>query len=300
MNEKLKGLGVALVTPFAADGSIDWKALERVIEFDIRGPVDYFVIMGTTAETPTLQFEERRELLVVAKHIIAGRRPIVVGIGSNSTDEVVRMIEQTSLEGVDAVLSVTPYYNKPNQRGLYQHFKAVANVSPVPVVLYNVPSRTGVNMEANTVLRLANESENIVAVKEASGNMEQIEQIIDGAPSHFCVISGDDSLALRTIGRGGAGLISVAANAFPRYFALMIEAQRQGRSQAAETMWTDIAPIVKMLFTEGSPAGVKAAMNIEGLIENRLRLPLVEVSETLYKQIGDEIKRVNLPLLSKR
>lgn len=286
---KLKGLGVALVTPFNEVGEVDYAALERLVDYVIAGGVDYLVVMGTTGETPTLSMPERVAVLRAVKSRNAGRLPIVVGVGGNDTARVVELIDQTNLDGVDAILSVTPFYNKPSQRGLFEHYKYISERSPRPIILYNVPGRTGVNMEAETTLRIARECPNVVAIKEASGNMQQIQRVIDGSPEGFIVISGDDSLALPVMKSGGVGVISVAANSFPEYFASLIGAQAEGGSEDNDAKFEAIRPAVKMLFAEGNPSGVKAALAVKGVIKNYLRLPLVPVSDELYGSIEAEI-----------
>lgn len=291
MNSKLKGLGVALVTPFTASGEVDYPALDRLVDYVIDGGVDYLVVMGTTGETPTLAMPERVAVLRAVKARNAGRLPLVVGVGGNDTARVVELIDQTNLDGVDAILSVTPFYNKPSQRGLFEHYKYISERSPRPIILYNVPGRTGVNMEAETTLRIARECPNVVAIKEASGNLEQIERVIKGSPEGFLVISGDDSLALPIMKAGGVGVISVAANSFPRYFSTLISNQQNGGCEANDQMFERIRPMVKLLFAEGNPAGVKAALTVKGVVKNYLRLPLVEVSDELYAQIEEGILR---------
>lgn len=291
MIEKLKGLGVALVTPFTDKGEVDYAALERLVDYVIEGGVDYLVVMGTTGETPTLTLPERVAVLRAVKARNAGRLPLVVGVGGNDTARVVELIDQTNLDGVDAILSVTPFYNKPSQRGLFEHYKYIAERSPRPIILYNVPGRTGVNMEAETTLRIARECPNVVAIKEASGNLEQITRVIDGAPEDFLVISGDDSLALPIMKAGGVGVISVAANAFPEYFATLIANQiKGGCDQLNESLFERIRPTIKMLFAEGNPPGVKAALAVKGIVGNNLRLPLVAVSEELYGALATAIR----------
>lgn len=290
MKSKLSGLGVALVTPFTASGEVDYPALDRLVDYVIDGGVDYLVVMGTTGETPTLTMPERVAVLRAVKARNAGRLPLVVGVGGNDTARVVELIDQTNLDGVDAILSVTPFYNKPSQRGLFEHYKYISERSPRPIILYNVPGRTGVNMEAETTLRIARECPNVVAIKEASGNLEQITQVIEGSPEGFLVISGDDSLALPIMKAGGVGVISVAANSFPRYFAELIGAQAEGGSEANDQKFEVIRPLVRLLFAEGNPAGVKAALTVKGVVKNHLRLPLVEVSEPLYEQIEEAIR----------
>lgn len=289
MIEKLKGLGVALVTPFTSSGEVDYPALDRLVDYVIEGGVDYLVVMGTTGETPTLTLPERVAVLRAVKARNAGRLPLVVGVGSNDTARVVELIDQTNLDGVDAILSVTPFYNKPSQRGLFEHYKYIAERSPRPIILYNVPGRTGVNMEAETTLRIARECPNVVAIKEASGNLEQIRSVIEGAPEGFLVISGDDSLALPIMKAGGVGVISVAANAFPRYFATLIGEQERGGNEDNDAKFEQIRPTIKMLFAEGNPPGVKAALAIKGVIDNNLRLPLVPISEELYASLEEAV-----------
>lgn len=289
MKNRLTGLGVALVTPFTPNGEVDFAALQRLVDMMIEGGVDYLVVMGTTGETPTLTLPERVAVLRTVKERNAGRLPIVVGVGGNDTARVVELINQTNLDGVDAILSVTPFYNRPSQKGLYEHYKYIAERAPRPIILYNVPGRTGVNMEAETTLRIARDCPNVVAIKEASGKIEQIEQIIAGAPENFLVISGDDSLALPVIKAGGVGVISVAANAFPKYFSAMIQAQFEQQWGHTEVMFEKIRPMVKMLFAEGNPSGVKAALTIRGVVDNVLRLPLVPVSDELYDAIASSI-----------
>lgn len=279
------GLGVALVTPFDANGGIDFEALGNLVDHVIAGGVDYIVALGTTAETPTLSPEERHEVTECIRKRNAGRVPLVLGIGGNCTASVVRDIQASDLEGISAILSVTPFYNKPSQRGLYEHYKAVAGASELPVILYNVPGRTGVNMLPATTLKLAREFENIIAVKEASGNVAQFEELLEGRPDEFHVLSGDDSLALQLIERGGEGLISVAANAYPAQISAMIGAAMAQDRVAAEKIWRDMEPIVVSLFVEGNPTGIKAALSVKGLVSNVLRLPLVPASDKLYNRI---------------
>ncbi len=288
--QKLSGLGVALVTPFTDAGEIDYAALDRLVDYVIEGGVDYLVVMGTTGETPTLTMPERVAVLRAVKARNAGRLPLVVGVGGNDTARVVELIDQTNLDGVDAILSVAPFYNKPSQRGLYEHFKYIAERSPRPIILYNVPGRTGVNMEPATTLRIAHDCPNVVAIKEASGNIEQIAEVIAGRPEGFEVISGDDSLALPVMKAGGIGVISVAANAFPRYFHELIASQAEGGSAENDLRFEQIRPTVKMLFAEGNPPGVKAALAIRGVVRNNLRLPLVAVSEQLFAEIERSIE----------
>lgn len=290
MKDRLSGLGVALVTPFTDSGEVDYVALDRLVDYVIEGGVDYLVVMGTTGETPTLAMPERVAVLRAVKERNAGRLPLVVGVGGNDTARVVELIDQTNLDGVDAILSVTPFYNKPSQRGLYEHYKYIAERSPRPIILYNVPGRTGVNMEAATTLKIARDCPNVVAIKEASGNIVQIKEIITSAPEGFLTISGDDSLALPIMQAGGVGVISVAANAFPHYFADLIGGQARGGSRSNDEKFEKIRPTVKMLFAEGNPSGVKAALTIKGVVKNNLRLPLVPVSDELYEALAQSIE----------
>lgn len=280
---------MALVTPFDDQGEVDYAALERLVDYVINGGVDYLVAMGTTGETPTLTTDDRRGVLDCVRDCNNGRKPIVVGIGSNDTRHVVEMIDQTDLTDIEAILSVTPFYNRPSQRGIFEHYKFISERSPLPLILYNVPSRTGVNMTADTTLRIARELPNVMAIKEASGQIDQIERIIRERPEGFGVISGDDSMALPLIKAGGDGLISVAGNAFPAYFERLIREQFAANYTLTDELFARILPTVKMLFAEGNPSGVKAALAIQGIIRNNLRLPLVAVSDELYGRMAAAI-----------
>lgn len=279
------GLGVALVTPFKSNGDVDFTALDALVDHVIDGGVDYLVMLGTTAETPTLFPDERNAVVARIKARNAGRLPLVVGLGGNNTAAVMNSIQTFDFDGVSAVLSVTPYYNRPSQRGLYEHFKAVASVSPVPIILYNIPGRTGVNMLPATTLKLAREVENIIAIKEASGDITQFEELLAGRPAGFYILSGDDALALPLIEQGGDGLISVAANAYPAHMSTMISAAMSHNGTVTAECWSKIAELEKALFAEGNPTGVKAALTVKGIIANHLRLPLVESSVELYEKI---------------
>lgn len=287
MEPFLKGVGVALATPFRQDKdkSIDFEALARLVDYVVAGGVDYVVALGTTAETPTLFPEERDEVLALVKRQVAGRVPVVAGIGGNNTAAVIKAIGSCDLDGVSAVLSVTPFYNRPSQRGLYEHYKVIAEASPLPVILYNVPSRTGVNMLPETTLKLARELANIVAVKEAEGSIGQLEALLAGRPEGFGVISGDDATALPLAEMGGDGVISVAANAFPHRYVKMIRDAFAGDTESARGVWREVAEVTKALFAEGNPTGVKAALHVRGIAQNVLRLPLVESSPELYGRI---------------
>ena len=289
-----RGLGIALITPFLADGSIDWEALVRLVEYQIRGGADFLCIMGTTAETPTLTADERRELKRVLVERVAGRVPLLMGCGGNNTAAVVEDLQTADWSGIQGVLSVCPMYNKPSQEGLYQHFRAIALASPVPVVLYNVPGRTGVNMTAETTLRLARDFENIVAIKEASGNITQMDDIIKNKPASFDVISGDDGITFPLITLGAVGVISVIGNALPREFSRMVRLALQGEYATALTIHHKFAELFKLLFVDGNPAGVKAMLSAMGLIENNLRLPLVPTRLTTMEQISAILAELNI------
>ena len=284
-DKKLTGMGVALITPFKQDESIDYDALARLVEHLLKNQADYLVVCGTTAETPTLTDEERDELTRFVIHRVAGRCPIVLGVGGNNTRAVVQRLERENLSGVDAILSVTPYYNKPSQEGLYQHYAAIAQASPVPVVLYNVPGRTGVNMTADTTLRLAHDFPRICAVKEASGNFTQIDDIIKRKPTDFQVISGDDGITFPLITLGAVGVISVIGNAFPREFGRMVRLALAGDYDNARLIHHHFTELFQLLFVEGNPAGVKSMLALMGFIENKLRLPLVPNTIKTYEKI---------------
>ncbi|MBQ2365399.1 MAG: 4-hydroxy-tetrahydrodipicolinate synthase [Alistipes sp.] len=293
LHEKIKGVGVALITPFK-NYEVDYDALERMVDYVIAGGVDYIVALGTTAETPTLSTAERNKVLryIVAK--CAERVPIVAGVGGNSTHDTVELLRNFDLSGVVAILSVVPYYNKPTQEGIYRHFMAIAEASPLPVIIYNVPGRTGVNMSAQTSLRLAHASKNIIAIKEASGNIEQMQEIIDGRPDNFLVLSGDDALTVELIKRGGEGVISVAANCFPEMFCDCIHKAMAGSIAEAEQQMERLTRPINLLFKEGNPTGAKAMCADMGLITNELRLPLVSSSDTLTQEIKDSISELSL------
>jgi 4-hydroxy-tetrahydrodipicolinate synthase len=291
--KKFKGTGVAIVTPFKNDSSIDFSALGRVVNHVIKGGVNYIVVLGTTGEAVTLTKDEKKAVVCYIKEAIDSRVPLMVGIGGNNTQEVINQVRNTDLAGVDGILSVAPYYNKPNQRGLFQHFKAIANSSPVPVILYNVPGRTCSNIGADTCLQLAHECENIVGIKEASGNMEQIMEIIKGKPENFSVISGDDMNTIPIIAIGGSGVISVLANAFPFQWSEMVNHSMKSNFKVAREIQFQFLEMINLLFVDGSPAGVKAMLSILSLCNNNLRLPLVPVSKPIYVRIQkamDEVK----------
>ena len=290
----LSGCGAAMITPFKADMTIDWENLARMIDYVIDGGTNYIVALGTTAETPTLTNKEKNEVIAFFKQHVAGRVPIVVGKGGNNTQALVEELKEMDTDGIAAILSVTPYYNKPSQEGLYRHFEAVAQASPLPVILYNVPGRTGVNMSAETTCRLARDFENIIAVKEASGKIDQIEQIIKNCPKDFLVLSGDDGMTVEVMRRGGDGVISVAINAFPKRFSHVVYLASQGLFDRAEEAYAPLHEAVCALFEQGNPVGVKAALTLLGNIDNNLRLPLVPATELLMKKLERLIREYEL------
>lgn len=287
---RFKGLGVALITPFRSDNSIDIEALDRLVEYQIKGGVDFLCIMGTTAETPTLNTEEKQMLKNHLVERVAGRVPLLMGCGGNSTAAVVNELQSFDWKGIDGILSVCPYYNKPSQEGLYQHYRALAQASPLPIVLYNVPGRTGVNMTAETTLRLARDFENIVAIKEASGNITQMDDIIKNKPENFDVISGDDGITFPLITLGAVGVISVIGNALPYEFSRMVRLALRGEYESARTIHHKFTELFKLLFVDGNPAGVKAMLSEMGMIQNQLRLPLIPTRLTTMKQISDIVR----------
>ncbi|WP_343745278.1 4-hydroxy-tetrahydrodipicolinate synthase [Chitinophaga sp.] len=289
--EQLKGTGVALVTPFKADESIDWNALENLINYVIEGGVDYVVTLGTTGETPTLSADEKLDLMKFTFEKVSKRVPVVVGIGDYNTRDVVKRLEKCPLEEAAAILSVAPYYSKPTQEGIYLHYKTIAAASPKPIILYNVPGRTGRNMTAETTLRLAQEVENIVAMKEASGDMQQCMQIIRDKPKDFLVISGDDALALAQLGCGMDGVISVAANYFAKDFSALVKTALENNFPAARALHYKMMQGFDLMFSENNPAGIKAFLSQAGIIGNYFRLPVVPATDALYRQIGEYLKQ---------
>ena len=280
-----KGLGVALITPFTANGAIDFAAIAKVVDNLVEGGVDYILVLGTTGETPTLTSDERKALIRFVRDRVAGRVHLMVGVGGNCTRDVVACLHKWDLSGYDAVLSVNPYYNKPNQEGLYQHFKAIAEASPLPVMLYNIPGRTGVNMAPETIARLANDCPNIIGVKEASGNLEQMAQVKALAPSDFLLISGDDSLTVEVIKLGGVGVISVLANAYPAQTKEVVSLALEGNIENAEAKLQALDGIIASLFEEGNPVGIKSLLQLKGVCSNTMRLPLVSGSEALQSKM---------------
>ena len=283
---RFHGTGIALITPFKSDKSVDLEALGKVVDHVIKGGAEYLVVMGTTAENPTLSAPEKNSIIKFIVEKNAGRLPIVLGAGGADTQSAIDNLLKADLTGIDAILSVTPYYNKPNQSGLIEHFSAIAQTCPLPIILYNVPGRTGINMSAQTTLTLANKFENIIAIKEASGNVDQIMEIIEHKPSHFDVISGDDGLTLPLISVGAIGVISVVGNAFPQEFSNMVRLALQGKYSEAKEIHYKLLDFIRLIFAEGSPTGVKFAMAKLGLIENNLRLPLVPASPHLMEKIN--------------
>lgn len=290
----LAGMGVALITPFRTDKTIDYTALGRLLDFHLQNGTDYLVLLGTTAETPTLSNSERSDIIRYAVDRVKGRIPLVMGAGSNNTAELVGTLKSFDFTGIDAILTVTPYYNKPTQEGLYQHYKALSEVSPLPIILYNVPGRTGVNMLAETTLRIANEFSNIIGVKEACGNIKQVEQLIAGKPEGFSVISGDDSMTMDVIKAGGIGVISVLGNAYPKWFGRIVHEAMEGKTEQSAVSAHVFDECIRLLFTEGNPAGVKCILYHMGLIENQLRLPLVPVCDETSSLIADEMSSLAL------
>ena len=284
------GTGVAIVTPFKNDRTVDFDALQRIVNHCIDGQADYIVVLGTTGESATLDSNEKAEIVRCVVDAVAGRVQVVVGVGGNDTAKVVNDIKRTHFDGISGLLSQAPYYNKPSQAGIIEHFKAVAAASPVPLILYNVPGRTVVNMTAETTLALAHEVDNIVAIKEASGNLTQIMQIIMGRPDNFSVISGDDALTLPLMAVGGQGVISVAANALPLEVSTLIRNSMENNLMAAQAIQYELLDWIEDLFVEGSPSGIKATLHILGLCENSLRLPLVPVSQKTYDKLEAFIK----------
>lgn len=293
VQDKIKGVGVALITPFK-NYEVDYEALGRMVDYVIEGGVDYIVALGSTAETATMSLEERDKVLRFIVSRTAGRVAIVAGMGSNDTKALVDQLRTFDLSGTVAILSVVPYYNKPSQEGIYRHFMAVAEASPVPVIIYNVPGRTGLNMAAATTLRLANTTPKIVAIKEACGNIEQMQAILDGRPEGFLVLSGDDGLTVELVKRGGNGVISVAANAFPMRFCGCVHSAMSGDIATAEKEMAELVPAIDLLFKEGNPTGVKAMTATMGITRSEVRLPLVEGTEALVADIKSAIERYEL------
>ena len=289
----LQGMGVALVTPFKADGEVDVAALERLVHFQVENGTDYLVVLGTTAETPTLSTEEKELVKKTVRRANNGRLPMVLGVGGNHTQAIVEQVRGVSAQDYVAILSVTPYYNKPSQEGLYQHYKAVAAATELPILLYNVPSRTGVNMDYRTTLRLAQEVPNIIGVKEASGNIVQIMHLLQGRPEGFLVISGDDATALPTILLGGDGTISVLGQAFPKRYSQMIRQGLEGKNQEANAIQYQLLEAMELVFKEGNPVGIKALLSLLELLDTpQVRLPLVSATEGLQRELKAYLARM--------
>ena len=288
--QSLIGTGVALVTPFKKDFSVDIEALQRIVNFSIDGGVEYLVVMGTTAENATLTAEEKELVIKTVIDVNKGRLPLVLGVGGNNTMQIVEELKTRDFSAFEAILSVSPYYNKPTQEGIYQHFKAIAEASPIPVILYNVPGRTASNMLPSTVVRLANDFKNVVAIKEAAGDMTQAMQIIKNAPKDFLVISGDDMLALPIVLAGGAGVISVIGQGFPKEFSEMIRLGLNKKAADAFKIHYFLSDSIDMIFEQGNPAGIKQIFQALGIAENTVRLPLVSVDESLATRLNDFVK----------
>ena len=290
--QSLIGTGVALVTPFKNDFTIDVEALKRIVNFSIYGGIEYLVVLGTTAENATLSADEKELVIATVIEVNAGRLPLVLGVGGNNTLEVVNELQTRDLSAFEAILSVSPYYNKPSQEGIYQHFKAVSEASPIPVILYNVPGRTSSNMLPSTVLRLANDFENVVAIKEAAGDLVQAMQLIKDKPKDFLVISGDDMIALPVVLAGGAGVISVIGQGFPKEFSEMIRLGLNRKVDDAYKLQYLLSNCIDMIFEQGNPAGIKEIFKILGISENVLRLPLVPVDESLSNRLELFVKKM--------
>lgn len=289
-----RGLGIALITPFTPDGEVDSNSLKRLVEYQLQNGADFLCILATTGETPCLSAKEKAEIKRLVVEVNNGRVPILMGCGGNNTRAVVQELKSADWSGIDGVLSVCPYYNKPSQEGLYQHFKAIAEASPLPVVLYNVPGRTGINLQAQTTLRLARDCENIIAIKEACGSLEQVDEIINNKPARFDVISGDDALTFSMVASGAAGVISVIGNALPKEFSRMIRLEFNGEYEPARKIHHRFQQLYSLLFVDGNPAGVKALLHEMGFIDNVLRLPLVPTRLTTLQKITTILKELKL------
>lgn len=294
MNNIFRGLGIALITPFNEDGSVDYESLHRLVDYQLHNGADFLCILATTGETPCLSLQERKTIKDSIVKQVAGRIPILIGCGGNNTAAVVEELKNGDFAGIDGVLSVCPFYNKPSQEGLFQHFKAIANATKLPVVLYNVPGRTGINLKPETTCRLANECDNIVAIKEASGSLEQVDEIIKNKPQDFEVISGDDALTFPMIACGAVGVISVIGNALPKEFSRMIRLEFRGEFGAAQKIHHMFTELYSLLFVDGNPAGVKALLSEMGFIKNQLRLPLVPTRVTTMQKIAAILKELKL------
>jgi len=292
MQNKLKGTGVAMVTPFRNDDSIDFTALKKLTEHIVNGGVEFLVVMGTTGENPTLSVQEQETVLNYVVEISENKLPIVFGIGGNNTQAIINRIKKTDFSNITAILSAAPYYNKPTQKGLYIHYKNIAAATPVPIILYNVPGRTSVNISAETTLKLANDFKNIIAIKEASGNLNQVMQILKNKPDDFIVLSGDDTYTLPYISLGMNGVISVTANAYPKQFSDMVRAALKYDIRTAQQLHYKLIDFTNTLFSEGNPGGVKAALEILGICKKYVRLPLASVSKETYEKIENLMKEI--------
>ncbi|OAV70239.1 Dihydrodipicolinate synthase [Bacteroidales bacterium Barb4] len=290
----LKGMGVALITPFREDESVDYEVLGRLVDYQLQNGTDYLVVLGTTAETPTLTGEEKERIVETVITRVRGRVPVVLGVGGNCTRAVTEQLQSGNFEGIDAILSVVPYYSKPSQEGIYQHYKATAAATKLPIVLYNVPGRTGVNMTAETTLRIARECPNVIAVKEASGNITQMDDIIKNKPANFNVISGDDGITFPLVTLGAIGVISVIGNAFPHEFSRMVRLSLAGDYDSARTIHHSFTELFNLLFVDGNPAGVKCMLHTMGFIENKLRLPLVPTRIDTFEKIRNVLNQLNI------
>jgi len=286
---KFIGTGVALITPFDKNKNVDYNALKKLVNFQIDNGIDYLVILGTTGEAATLNNEERKKVIQTIVATNNKKLPLVLGIGGNNTQQAIEDIKNTDLSDFDAILSVSPFYNKPTQEGVYQHFKAIANSTDKNIILYNVPHRTGKNVEPETIVRLANDCENIIAVKDAASDLQQTLEIIRTKPDGFLVISGDDSLALSSVLAGGAGVISVIGQGMPSEFSKMINLGIAGKNQEAFKLYYKLMPLTELIFQEGNPAGIKAILNHKGICNTQVRLPLIKVSDNLYNSIINEL-----------
>ncbi|MFC2096556.1 4-hydroxy-tetrahydrodipicolinate synthase [Bacteroidota bacterium] len=289
---KFIGTGVAIITPFKSDLSIDFVGLEKQIEHLIANGINYLVVLGTTGESVTQSEAEKEELVKFVKEKVNKRLPIVLGVGGNNTQALIDQIKKTDFTGIDAILSVAPYYNKPTQEGLYQHFKAIAEACPVDIILYNVPGRTASNLNAETTLRLAHDFKNIVVVKEASGDFLQVMCIVKDKPKDFIVVSGDDAITLPLMSVGVSGVISVVGNAFPKEFSTMVQLALENNFKDAEKIHYQLLELIDNLFVEGNPAGIKETLSILGIIDNNIRLPLVKVSESTRHKLEELINRL--------
>ena len=289
--EQFRGTGVALITPFTSNNKVDFDALERLVNYQVDNGVDYLVVLGTTGETATLTKEEKVQIKAKVLEVNDGRLPVVLGLGGNNTMSLVEELEQGNFNGFSAILSVSPYYNKPSQEGIYQHYKLIAEASPLPVILYNVPPRTGSNMTPVTVMRPANDCTNIIGIKEAAGDFEQVLELIRNKPADFLVISGEDKLALPLVLAGGAGVISVIGQGLPAAFSDMIRLGQKGASDKAFDIYYDLSESIDLIFAEGNPSGIKSMLKSLGISETYVRLPLVPATEELQQKINIFVSR---------